>query len=655
MRTATSFRWLVLAYLALWSSVAVGQAERAAGLSHTNQSGIPRFGGRNAALSIESRLQNREASHRLFKPEATAGVRRLVPLDYSTIQYAINACADGDTVLVAEGVYFENINYKGKAIVVASTYLTTGDTSHISRTIIDGSLAGTADSGSVVYFISGEDTNSVLCGFTITGGSGTYLTAFFSREGGGVLCLSGARLVRNTIAGNNLSGDYVYGGGVSADAGQMLIMEQNVVKDNIISGGWAVGAGIQVYSMAANIRENVITDNTATTQGNGSASHGGGISCEQGTFVLNNNIVARNRALAPTAAQNACYGGGVLVRNGTLEFRNNRVVDNLIQTSNSVSTYGGGVCLLAALVSELGEMTLSGNYIRGNSALGGVNTIGGGIAIRNEKPRIENNIIEKNIAVNGGGIGIEGSLSSPPAVLVNNTIYDNNATLGGGAILRGGGIAVAFNNIFWADSAQSQAEISVSGSTAEVRYCDVQGGYPGTSNIDSIPEFVVGDTTFNLDTSSQCIGRGKDSIQVAGVWYYAPGGDYDGDPRHRPTGPQSSDIGAQEEQVTTDVRVGRAELPNWFALEQNYPNPFNPSTRIGYSIPPSSRYGVGSRETKLVVYDILGREVAVLVNEKKAPGRYEVEFDGSGLASGIYFYRLSAGTYVECRKMVLMK
>ncbi len=57
----------------------------------------------------------------------------------------------------------------------------------------------------------------------------------------------------------------------------------------------------------------------------------------------------------------------------------------------------------------------------------------------------------------------------------------------------------------------------------------------------------------------------------------------------------------------------------------------------------------------LKVYDILGREVAVLVNEKKAPGSYEVKFDGSGISSGVYFYRLTAGKYVECRKMMLMK
>jgi hypothetical protein len=96
------------------------------------------------------------------------------------------------------------------------------------------------------------------------------------------------------------------------------------------------------------------------------------------------------------------------------------------------------------------------------------------------------------------------------------------------------------------------------------------------------------------------------------------------------------------------VRYEDQTDPRTFGLDQNYPNPFNPVSTIGFSIPES-------RFVTLKVYDILGREVAVLMNEKKPPGRYEVEFDGSGLSSGIYFYRLTAGQYVETRKMILMK
>ncbi|MDE3057899.1 MAG: T9SS type A sorting domain-containing protein [Bacteroidota bacterium] len=89
-------------------------------------------------------------------------------------------------------------------------------------------------------------------------------------------------------------------------------------------------------------------------------------------------------------------------------------------------------------------------------------------------------------------------------------------------------------------------------------------------------------------------------------------------------------------------------MPTDFALSQNYPNPFNPGTNIRFAVPVSSF-------VTLKVYDILGREVAILVHEKKAPGRYEVNFDAGKFSSGVYFYKLQAGNYAAWRKMLLTK
>jgi len=85
-----------------------------------------------------------------------------------------------------------------------------------------------------------------------------------------------------------------------------------------------------------------------------------------------------------------------------------------------------------------------------------------------------------------------------------------------------------------------------------------------------------------------------------------------------------------------------------FSLGQNYPNPFNPATKINFSIPKSDHIS-------LRVYDILGREVKILVNESLTPGEYEIDFDGKGLSSGMYYYSLRAGEYVDVKKMVLVK
>jgi len=93
-----------------------------------------------------------------------------------------------------------------------------------------------------------------------------------------------------------------------------------------------------------------------------------------------------------------------------------------------------------------------------------------------------------------------------------------------------------------------------------------------------------------------------------------------------------------------------------FYLEQNYPNPFNPSTKIKYTIPSvETRHASSLQMVSLKVYDILGNEIATLVNEEKLAGSYEVEFDAEGLTSGVYLYKLQAGDFVASKKMLLLK
>jgi hypothetical protein len=87
---------------------------------------------------------------------------------------------------------------------------------------------------------------------------------------------------------------------------------------------------------------------------------------------------------------------------------------------------------------------------------------------------------------------------------------------------------------------------------------------------------------------------------------------------------------------------------NNFYLSQNYPNPFNPSTSIQYAVS-------NMQFVSIKVYDILGNDIANLVHEEKPAGEYKVEFNGTGLPSGIYFYQLRAGNFVETKKMVLLR
>ena len=98
----------------------------------------------------------------------------------------------------------------------------------------------------------------------------------------------------------------------------------------------------------------------------------------------------------------------------------------------------------------------------------------------------------------------------------------------------------------------------------------------------------------------------------------------------------------------TGVDYNSSEIPEKFNLEQNYPNPFNPTTKISFSIS-------SSEFVSLKVYDILGNEVVKLFNEFTQPGNYEIQFNASGLSSGVYFYQISTENFIETKKMILTK
>ncbi|MBP9581828.1 MAG: T9SS type A sorting domain-containing protein [Ignavibacterium sp.] len=117
--------------------------------------------------------------------------------------------------------------------------------------------------------------------------------------------------------------------------------------------------------------------------------------------------------------------------------------------------------------------------------------------------------------------------------------------------------------------------------------------------------------------------------------------------------------GTYEYSNTIEVEINP---PTQFSLKQNYPNPFNPTTTIRFTIPsvethlPAGRQGRdASLLTTLKVFDVLGDEITTLVNEEKPAGNYDVEFDASKHSSGIYYYQLKSGQFIQTKKMILMK
>ena len=140
--------------------------------------------------------------------------------------------------------------------------------------------------------------------------------------------------------------------------------------------------------------------------------------------------------------------------------------------------------------------------------------------------------------------------------------------------------------------------------------------------------------------------EGSHDIAVSGAWF-----PWDGDFAFEAAnnfqlhGYHFSMMYAQDHPASAVQNEGGIEQ---FSLSQNYPNPFNPKTVVSFQLPVASH-------VVLTVYDLLGREVAVLVNGQNAPGSYEATFDGSGLASGVYIYRLQAGNFVVSKRLILLK
>ena len=533
---------------------------------------------------------------------AVAGVIH-VPQDQPTIQEGINASAKGDTVLVAENTYYENISFVGKAITVASHFIVDGDTNHINNTIIDGSRPSNPDIGSVVSFVTpGEDTTSVLMGFTITGGTGTSVSGggYTDKNGGGILVrYPGAKIVKNKIIKNHITTD-----------------------GDIYAGGAAIAATNAFGSLV--IRDNIICDNSATTTGS-----------------------AQSYATVGVNTKNLCI------------VENNRIYNNVLNAPNA-SGFAAGL-LVDGWKNKAGAYIIRNNIIHNNkidSEKGG----GGGVVIQNCSPLFYNNIVSENKAASWGGGGIwithyrvDNDVVAPKPRIFNNTIINNSTTGSGGGVLLGSSsdsYAYLLNNIVWGNSAEQNAQIGkYNGAVIKVCYSIVQGNYSGARNSSQDPLLEAD----SLGNASPAIGIGTLEYDFGdSVVLQCPSFDIHGRARPFPLG-STPDIGAWESTLNSPATgidpETVAEIPGRFALYPNYPNPFNPTTIIKYTVPSTAQ----SQIVRLMVYDLLGRKVATLVDEKQKPGAYQVEFDAGKLPSGIYIYKLETGAFKASRKMMLLQ
>ena len=329
-------------------------------------------------------------------------------------------------------------------------------------------------------------------------------------------------------------------------------------------------------------------------------------------------------------------GGGILLQYSFPIIQFNIIRENQItNNSNVTSTGGGGI--------RMGD---SYPRIRNNIIMNNSGKYGAGIVLNFTGAEISNNVICLNFGSNsygsGSGIWMTGPFTRPK-LIINNSIVYNSAPTGTAGVLAASGTTLK-NNIIWGNSTVIQIQGSVSAT-----YNDVQGGFTGAGNINVDPVF--NDSSYVLQSSSPCVDKGDSST----IYNDLPDLGNPTLAKYPSRGGLRNDIGAYGgplAKVLTNSIIGiepvSTELPWVFKLEQNYPNPFNPVTNINFSVPVQSF-------VTLKIYDLLGKEIAVLVNNEMRPGVYRVDFNASGFASGVYFYKLKAADIVITKKMILTK
>ncbi len=261
-----------------------------------------------------------------------------VPESYNSINEAISSASHGDTILVNQGVYFENISFEGKNIVLTSYYLYTRDFEDIQHTVINGSLAENPDTASCVMFYSGEDSTAVLEGFTITQGTGTkwvdpQFPSYTWRSGGGIFIFqSSPTVINNLIINNDVSDesevDGASGGGICTYGGNPFICNNLVWKNTA-----RYGAGVVIDYSGCTFKNNLVAWNIG-----GSAYGGGGfwmIGNGAAPILLENNTIVNNEAV-----ENG-LGGAMYLWSTQLTVRNNIIWGNIQSAGGQIYMRSG--------------------------------------------------------------------------------------------------------------------------------------------------------------------------------------------------------------------------------------------------------------------------------------------------------------------------
>jgi parallel beta-helix repeat protein len=424
---------------------------------------------------------------------------------YASIQRAVNDANDGDQIEVAPGTYYEAINFKGKAVTLRST--DPNEPNVVAATVING-----AGYNHVVQCISGENANTVLAGFTITGGNAN--GAGETGYGGGMYNKAASPSVTNCIFRDNKA---AYGGGMLNSGSSPII------TNCTFSGNSATSNSAGMHNTSGSSP----TLTYCTFSGNTAGVCGGGMTnAYDSSPVITDCIFADN-----TANSN---GGGMWNLSNS-----SPTVNNCTFSYNNAGQSGGGID------SDSSSPTVTNCTFTDNQAKYG----GGMDNYKNSAPTVTNCTFSGNNSSVGGG-GVCNSTSSSPKV-TNCSFSGNQADSYGGGMYNYNSNPTVTNCILWGNTAPTGPQIY--GGSPTITYSDIQGGPGGTGNINLDPLFVdASGGNLRLSSGSPCIDKGSNAAVPAGITT-----DLDGNPRvfdGDGNGTATVDMGAYEYLVIMGAR-----------------------------------------------------------------------------------------------------
>ena len=562
-----------------------------------------------------------------------------IPDDHESIQAGIVASEDGDTVLVHPGRYVENVDFIGRAITLASLFLTTGEKGYIDSTIIDGDQNGS----SVVRFTRGEDETSVMTGLTVTNGWANY---------GSGIYISGSSPTLSHLVITSNTADRT-GGGMHCTSGASPTISHVIISDNQSRSG---GGGISCYNNATP------TVTSSRIIGNLNPGLGGGILCGRGSEITVDSceIVGNTGFTGGAVAGNWGVGGAIHL-------------NHTIIADNSAGSFASGIYCVGMGSLNLTNVTYCHNYQDRTQ-----------IHCDRTTCTIVNSILwdigEGNVLLSRLNVlysDIEGGMDAI-------TIHEDSLEWGEGVLNDDprfadpeAGDFRLLPNSPCIDTGDPEADPDPDGSRADIgalcfhhwdfevepemlEFVDVQTGLSDSlavtcRNLDEEPCQVrlrlicAEDSSFAVGAGGCEFSLEPDSSHVTWVTFTPEtDGEYRAILRVESLDPDAIIASIPVIGAALNIRLTGELLPTGFALHDAFPNPFNSSTVISFTL---AKRSVSS----LSIYNISGQCISVLKCGLMPAGQYKVVFNADSLPCGVYIAYLSSSGKTAMKKLLLLK